>query len=578
MDSKRQEVDDFVLQEFLTDIIDGASTANNPGGGDMSFGAGFSGGMPNAMLNGNGSNGVDRNDSFNHATNLGGGSDDFGIFGAANGGVYSDNLVGSLGSGDFAAVLLNNAPIPGNMMMNVGNGGGSGDGNGGGGAQRWGSTGRGERGQTSKGRDKEGEAEAEKGEEVDDGGDQETRRKRQRESNLQAQRRCRERHRNHVTNLEKEVQEMRNEIAVTRDENKRLQLALHRNLTMVEECQKRWNSSNKERDELTKEKDELKLKMGETLRALKELSVTNHELETKLKSSVTSSPAISGESDAPPPLALGADVDATNQTGMLSLRDDATELMEAVRKELEAGAVQLSDAIEDGMKRLSLHLTASFRTFLVDGNACNQIGIFSVLANPKAPAEPGALPPCAAMMAQGPGQTQSVFKLAHGIARELDLTDEQRQAIVRRWRVHSESLSKLFDRRKKLTADALMLQGSSPVATLVDFMAIGSGALSGGIKSEEEMAEKGGILTLTGFAQHACRVEQVISELRENIGEEQKQNFLLVTDVVDDVLTPFQTCKICSMWPDSGCPDMLAISRAITVQSVPQLMQAMGGK
>ena len=39
------------------------------------------------------------------------------------------------------------------------------------------------------------------------------RRKRQREANLQAQRRCRERHRTHVVDLEKEVEELREEAA-----------------------------------------------------------------------------------------------------------------------------------------------------------------------------------------------------------------------------------------------------------------------------------------------------------------------------------------------------------------------------
>ena len=51
-----------------------------------------------------------------------------------------------------------------------------------------------------------------------------------------------------------------------------------------------------------------------------------------------------------------------------------------------------------------------------------------------------------------------------------------------------------------------------------------------------ELAEQGGQMTLTGFAQHACRLQGVISELRENIGAEQMQNFVLVSEVVDEVL------------------------------------------
>ena len=61
----------------------------------------------------------------------------------------------------------------------------------------------------------------------------------------------------------------------------------------------------------------------------------------------------------------------------------------------------------------------------------------------------------------------------------------------------SPSTPKLF-----ALLDALMLQGTSPVATLVDFLSIGSGTLSG-VRNEEELAEQGGQMTLTGFAQHA---------------------------------------------------------------------------
>ena len=96
-----------------------------------------------------------------------------------------------------------------------------------------------------------------------------------------------------------------------------------------------------------------------------------------------------------------------------------------------------------------------------------------------------------------------------------------------------------------------MLQGTSPVATLVDFLSIGSGTLSG-VRNEEELAEQGGQMTLTGFAQHACRVQGVISELRENIGAEQMQNFVLVSEVVDEVLTLLQTCTICATWGRSA--------------------------
>ena len=37
------------------------------------------------------------------------------------------------------------------------------------------------------------------------------------------------------------------------------------------------------------------------------------------------------------------------------------------------------------------------------------------------------------------------------------------------------------------------------------------------------------------------------------------QNFVLVSEVVDEVLTPLQTCTICATWGPE-CPDLLAIS------------------
>jgi hypothetical protein len=554
---RRQEVDDFVLQEFLTDIIGGAAIAPRAGEFNTAFGGGLLAGamMPtNAMM----FNGGGKNNSFNGVHMNGGHRSD-----------PSSAVMGAMGSGDFAA-LMNAPPIPPGPIPALRAGAMVGDGYGGGGgaAQKL---------QTAQQLEAAMVAREKEEDEEDEGGDPEQRRKRQREANLQAQRRCRERHRNHVTNLEKEVRELRNEVIAARDKNTRLSSALQQNLKMVEECQKRWNNTNKERDELTREKDELKLKMEETLKTLQRVSFDNMELETKLKYSV--SPTVSGGSEVAAVNGNGnhQSMQYSLQEDATALQEDATELVAAARKEREAGAVQLSDAVEDGMNRLTMHLTAQFRTFLVDGNACSQMGVFSVHVDPEAPAEPGALPPpCAAMMAQGPGQTKSVFKLAHAIARVLDLTDAQRHAVIQRWKFHASKLNDLFDRRKKLKTDALLLQGTSPVATLVDFMSIGAGVLSGGIKSEEEMVEKGGIVTLTGFAQHACRVENVISDLRENIGSEQKQNFVLVTQIVDDVLTPFQTCMICSMWQTGGCPDLLAISRAITVQSMqcmPQLMQ-----
>ena len=124
----------------------------------------------------------------------------------------------------------------------------------------------------------------------------------------------------------------------------------------------------------------------------------------------------------------------------------------------------------------------------------------------------------------------------------------------------------LLARSGSISASAVMLQGSSPVATLVDFMSIGAGTLAGAI-TEQDVLDRTGQLTLTGFAAHACRVESVIRDLRANISAEQLQNFELVSKVVDEVLTPLQTCVICAKW-GSGCPDMIAVTRAITVQTM----------
>ena len=72
-----------------------------------------------------------------------------------------------------------------------------------------------------------------------------------------------------------------------------------------------------------------------------------------------------------------------------------------------------------------------------------------------------------------------------------------------------------------------------------------------------------------------CGTRQgVIGELRENIGAEQMQNFVLAAEIVGDVLKPLQTCKICANW-GPGCPDMLAISRAIVVSTL-ELMPELG--
>ena len=430
------------------------------------------------------------------------------------------------------------------------------------------------------------------GSDDDDAADAEQRRKRQREANLQAQRRCRERHRMHVTNLEAELDALRAKAKTDAAESARLQSSLQRSLVGLEECQRRWQVMEKEKVDMRQMKEYAEAKLSQTLEALRECTSKNVAASSAGRASPgAESRGAAGGSSAPPPDsdcapcatlrddirdALGSmDIaqskmevktepepfGAPGEVVRLAARANAAaaaaaEVDDSFSLQREAADVELKaktgEASEAAMKRVALRLTQQFRTYLVDGNACSSAQAFT---RP----EPD-------VSTAGPGQTRSVFKRAHVVARSLHLSDAQRAQIVQRWRAHSERLHALFERRKKLTADALMLQGTSPVATLVDFLSIGSGTLSG-VRNEEELAEQGGQMTLTGFAQHACRLQGVISELRENIGAEQMQNFVLVSEVVDEVLTPLQTCTICATWGPE-CPDLLAISRAVTVQTI----------
>ena len=443
------------------------------------------------------------------------------------------------------------------------------------------------------------------GSDDDDAAEAEQRRKRQREANLQAQRRCRERHRTHVTNLEAELDVLRAKTETATATSARLQGSLQRSLTGLEECQRRWQEMENEKVDMRQMKEYAEAKLSQTLEALRECASRNEALvgEMRLSASPASSAGranpgagsrgAAGGSSPPPPdsdcapcATLRDDIrDALDsmdiaQSKKIEVKTEpepfgapngevvrlaaranaaaavAAEEDDSFSLQREAADVELKaktgEASEAAMKRVALRLTQQFRTYLVDGNACSSAQAFT---RP----EPD-------VSTAGPGQTRSVFKRAHVVARSLHLSDAQRAQIVQRWRAHSERLHALFERRKKLTADALMLQGTSPVATLVDFLSIGSGTLSG-VRNEEELAEQGGQMTLTGFAQHACRLQGVISELRENIGAEQMQNFVLVSEVVDEVLTPLQTCTICATWGPE-CPDLLAISRAVTVQTI----------
>ena len=106
----------------------------------------------------------------------------------------------------------------------------------------------------------------------DDPNDPEARRKRQRYANLQAQRRCRERHRNHVSTLEQENKELCDKLAKQEDEVKRLKQALQKSQTGLEECQLKTSGADSENVKLIKEKSELE-------RKLRVCSMKNSELE-----------------------------------------------------------------------------------------------------------------------------------------------------------------------------------------------------------------------------------------------------------------------------------------------------------
>ena len=539
-------VDDYVLQEFLTDIIDSAPFAAAGNQTIQLVDASNGAPAPQNFSNGNGCSNPSK---------------------AANG-----LRQWSLGSVDFTA-LLNTPPVTADMM-DLGP------------PVQIDTAPKATAKKTSKKKNNPQNSSADvsiPGGSDDDPHDPEARRKRQRYANLQAQRRCRERHRNHVSTLEQENKELRDKIAKQEDEVKRLKQALQKSQTGLEECQLKTSGADSENVKLIKEKSELE-------RKLRVCSIKNSELEYKLQSSVPGSPAGSDvalnrhNSENEMRLKIedefhnGRTVKIEHRAGRLSrvstcdsdgefelptLQEEACAVAQAAQLELKNGAKEHSEDCLEAMRLIALKLTEHFKSFLVDGNACSQMGVYSILAGPP---KDGEESPCAGMLAQGPGQPESVFKRAHFLAREMALSEDQRRAVVAKWKLHAEALGKIFEARKKLTADALMLQGSSPAATLVDFMSIGAGTLAGAI-TEQDVLDRTGQLTLTGFAAHACRVESVIRDLRTNISAEQLQNFVLVSEVVDEVLTPLQTCIICAKW-GSGCPDMLAVTRAITVQTM----------
>ena len=300
----------------------------------------------------------------------------------------------------------------------------------------------------------------------DDPGDPEARRKRQRHANLQAQRRCRERHRNHVTELEKENKDLRDQMAKQEDEIKRLKQALAKTAAGLEQCQLKSSGATDEKTKLIKEKSELE-------RQLRVCSIKNSKLETALNS-LPGSPARSeGGLDRNNSLDIdqemrlkiedefnnGRTVKVEHRAGRLSrvstcdsdggeefelptLQEEACAVAQAAQLELKHGAEDNSEDTQEAMRLIALKLTEHFKSFLVDGNACSQMGVYSILSGPPTDGEPS---PCAGMLAQGPGQPESVFKRAHFLAREMELTETQRRCMVRRWKSHAQALGKIFE-------------------------------------------------------------------------------------------------------------------------------------
>ena len=124
------------------------------------------------------------------------------------------------------------------------------------------------------------------GSDDDDAADAEQRRKRQREANLQAQRRCRERHRMHVTNLEAELDALRAKAKTAAAESARLQSSLQRSLVGLEECQRRWQVMEKERVDMRQMKEYAEAKLSQTLEALREVRQQERRARRRAAASV----------------------------------------------------------------------------------------------------------------------------------------------------------------------------------------------------------------------------------------------------------------------------------------------------
>jgi len=410
---------------------------------------------------------------------------------------------------------------------------------------------------------------------VDDGSTKEVKRKRQREANLQAQRRCRERHRAHVTGLEQDATALRNELSSLKQDNARLQRSLQESLLGLEKCRQQSANSDENNKFLQAQLEDCAARISDCTsqsRTLSEKLKQREDLEalgvgqaasgsspqaaalppTQTGSGCTPCDQAAAAARAASLAALNNSASRSQGDGAMAVRENAlpplhhhaNEAMVNARRELMSTGF-LQPVTRTAMKIVVQRVLQSFRDYLIDGNACSLAHAFS-----------GDRATVDALRRQG------VPRLAAETAAQLEIRSPVRQKLKEMWHSHAQHLNALFMQRKKLTADALMLQASSPAANLIDFMAIGSGTLS--MMGEDGPHDSSQTATISAFARHACRVEVVLTALRQNLNFEQVANFEFVSDVLNSILTPMQVCVICVQW-GWECPDLLAISQAIVV-------------
>ena len=105
-------------------------------------------------------------------------------------------------------------------------------------------------------------------------------RKRLREANLQAQRRCRQRGKNHVAALEAEVEELRAELFAAKADNSRMQASLHDAVLGLDRCNQR---SAEFQSTSEQEKQRIQAQLEDTIDGLRTCAIKSAELQKALK-------------------------------------------------------------------------------------------------------------------------------------------------------------------------------------------------------------------------------------------------------------------------------------------------------